>query len=103
MLFDPHPGETVDKLMSVTRAEFETGVTRLTGTAPVSSGTVYDLSPAASGKPVTASFVPQPDAVLGGLVRLPRVQVTLDLRALDSAERADFVLSFDRVFQRGGG
>ncbi|SMX48090.1 hypothetical protein [Maliponia aquimaris] len=103
MLFDPEPGETVQKLMSVTLAEFETGVARLTGAAAVSTGAVYDLSPAAAGKPVTAHFVPQPDAVLGGLVRLPRVQVTLDLRALDKDARAGFVLQFDRVFQRGGG
>lgn len=103
MLFDPHPGETVQKLMSVTRAEFESGIARLTGAAALSSGAVYDLSTAAGGRPVTASFEPQPDAVLGGLVRLPRVQVTLDLHALDKDERAGFMLHFDRVFQRGGG
>lgn len=104
MPFDPEPGETVQKLMSATRAEFETGLTRLTsGTAVPISPTLYDLSAATGGKPVTVSFEPQPDAVLGGLVRLPRVRVTLDLRALDKAERADFVGHFDRVFQRGGG
>lgn len=103
MLFDPAPAEAVEKLMSLTRAEFESGVQRLTSGPVVRIGEGYDLSAGAGGRPVTALFVPQPDALLGGLVRLPRVLVTLDLKALPVGERADFVRRFDRVFQRGGG
>ena len=77
------PGERVEKLMSFTREEFENGLRRLTGTLLRSTADgAYDLSDAAEGKLVTCSFEPQPDAVLGGLVRLPRVRVTLDLSAL---------------------
>ncbi len=101
---DPAPGDFVEKLMSCTRAEFETGIARLTG-APARQDAegAYDLSAAAGGRPVTCAFTPQPDAVLGGLVRLPRVRVTLRLAALDPAARADLLARFDRTFQRGGG
>lgn len=100
----PAPGASVEKLMSFTRTEFETGLERLTGAPPlVDAAGAYDLSSAACGLPVACRFEPQPDAVLGGLVRLPRVRVTLALGALDAAGRAEFLERFDRTFQRGGG
>lgn len=100
----PDAGATVRKLMSCTRAEFETGVERLTGAPPRRLPTgAYDLTDAAGGRTVACTFEPQADAVLGGLVRLPRVLVTLDLAALPAGERCAFVLRFDRTFQRGGG
>lgn len=104
MVFDPDPGTKVEKLMSCTRDEFETGLRRLTGAEPVKmSVNLYDLSSAAGGRPAACSYEPQPDAVLGGLVRLPRVLVTLHLRDLPEEERAGFVAAFDKTFQRGGG
>lgn len=104
MVFTPDPGKTVEKLMSCTLAEFHTGLERLTGAAPrLVHGGLYDLSVAANGQPVTCTFEPQPDAVLGGLMRLPRVKVTLQLTGLDEETRDDLVARFDQVFQRGGG
>lgn len=98
------PGETVEKLMSFTRAEFEIGIERLTGTPPrLNADHAYDLSGAAGGRLVICSFEPRADALLGGLVRLPRVLVTLRLNGLPIEERAEFVARFDRTFQRGGG
>lgn len=98
------PGERVEKLMSFTRKEFETGLERLTAGAvrlTVEGG--YDLSAAAGGKAAVCLFEPQPDAVLGGLVRLPRVRVTLLLETLSPDERLAFVTEFEKTFQRGGG
>ena len=42
-------------------------------------------------------------AVLGGLMRLPRARVTLDLGSLDGDARQAFLAIFDQTFQRGGG
>lgn len=98
------PGETVEKLMSFTRAEFEIGLARLTGGPPRRiKADSYDLSGAADGEPVICSFEPQTDALLGGLMRVPRVLVTLQLGALAISAREEFVSRFDRTFQRGGG
>ncbi|MGB0905031.1 MAG: hypothetical protein ACPGVJ_09050, partial [Mangrovicoccus sp.] len=69
MLFDPAPGPRVEKIMSPTRAEFETGLERLTGApAQAMDAQTYDLSAAANGLPATCTYEPQADAVLGGLV-----------------------------------
>jgi hypothetical protein len=97
------PGEQVEKIMSFTRTEFEHGLERLTGVQPYYAASGYDLSVAAGGKPVSCTFEPQPDAVLGGLVRLPRVRVVVDMRALSGDERVEFLTRFEKTFQRGGG
>ena len=99
------PGETVRKLMSFTRPEFEMGLQRLAGAPPaVESQTRYVLVWGDNGQHrIAVDFDPQPDAVLGGLVKLPRVQVILHLGGLTATEREAFVTRFDRAFQRGGG
>lgn len=98
------PGERVEKLMSFTRAEFENGLARLVGApvAPAASG-AYDLSPAADGTPVSCTFAPEPDQILGGLMRLSRAKVTLDLSSLPGPARRAFIDRFEKTFQRGGG
>lgn len=98
------PGERVEKTMSFTEAEFENGLRRLTGSAPRKTDMgFYDLSDAAGGAAVTCSFDPLPDAVLGGLVRLPRVSVIVDMSALPEDARLEFLTRFEKTFQRGGG
>ncbi|MGD9294648.1 MAG: hypothetical protein PVI41_07185 [Roseobacter sp.] len=98
------PDEKVEKLMSFTEAEFENGLRRFTGTpARKTRDGSYDLSNAAGGAAVTCSFDPQPDAILGGLVRLPRVRVVIEMSALSKGARLEFLTRFERTFQRGGG
>ena len=98
------PGARVEKTMSFTEAEFENGLRRLIGSAPrKTTDGFYDLSSAAGGAAVTCSFDPQPDAVLGGLVRLPRVSVVVDMSALSEDARLEFLTRFEKTFQRGGG
>ena len=99
------PSATVEKIMSITRAEFEAGLRRLTGTPPHSNdrGDYVVAGVGAERQTVCCSFEPLPDAVLGGLVKLPRVRVKLQLAALSSEARAAFVALFERTFQRGGG
>ena len=99
------PGKTVEKLMSFSRTEFEAGLRRLAGDGlRTESATRYDLPWGAEGQHlIGVDFEPQPDAVLGGLVKLPRVRVVLHLAMLSANEREEFVTRFDRTFQRGGG
>lgn len=99
------PGEIVEKIMSISRREFETGLERLTGAPPRPSGPDrYDVAVDA-GRTLNFSFRFEvlPDAVLGKLVVLPRARVTLDLGQLPPDARAGFLALFDRTFQRGGG
>jgi hypothetical protein len=98
-------GEVVEKLMSISRAEFEAGLKRLTGVAARPNGqdgyVLADISP--ERRTVCCSFEALPDAVLGDLLQLPRARVRLHLALLSSDARAEFMLLFDRTFQRGGG
>jgi len=99
------PGEALEKLMAITREEFETGLRRLTGS--VLQATIaghYVLADIGAGRQsVRCSFERLPDAVLGGLMKLPRARIRLHLADLPREAREDFIASFDRIFQRGGG
>ena len=98
------PGARVEKTMSFTRAEFENGLRRLTGSALKKTAQgAYDLSDAAGGLALSCTFDPQPDAVLSPLMRLPRALVVLEMEALDDATRIAFIDAFEKTFQRGGG
>lgn len=104
LLFNHEPTPTIEKLMTVTRHEFELGLSHMTGEDPVrrpDGG--YDMPTGSDGKRVFCTFEPQADAVLGHLLRLPRALVTLHLEHLSVPEREAFVTHFDRHFQRGGG
>ena len=105
MVGDDGEGEIVEKLMSISRAEFEAGLRRLAGTAPCSNGRDgYVLSDVGAEKqPVRFSFEPLTDAVLGTLLKLPRARIRLHLASLSIEDRAEFIALFDRTFQRGGG
>jgi len=102
---DGAPPKTVEKLMSITRAEFEAGLQRLSGAPPCSHGDgEYVLADTGPGRgSVSFSFEALPDAVLGGRMKLPRARIRLHLAALSGNARADFVALFERTFQRGGG
>ncbi len=97
--------ETVEKLMSIRRDEFEAGLARLAGTELQPNGEdSYLLSNIGTERQtVHCIFETLPDAVLGKLLMLPRARIRLHLAALSSETRAEFLTLFDRTFQRGGG
>lgn len=97
--------DVVEKLMAINRTEFETGLERLSGAPAQAAGENHYVISWGQDSPsqVKFGFEPQPDAVLGGLVRMPRVRVSLFLGALSEAEADALLFRFDRVFQRGGG
>ena len=100
----------VEKIMSIKPAEFEAGIARLNpaaaAAARVQAGSVVfsvDHPSAGDAGPVPIVFEKLEPAVLGGLMRLPRAKVTLQLDALAPPARRAFLGVFDQTFQRGGG
>lgn len=90
------------KLMTITRAEFETS---LRGLEPAASlDAAGDVQLRVEDSVVRLSFVGlAPRTIGGGLLRLPQARVTIDLSAVAPAARAGFVRRFEIAFQRGGG
>lgn len=100
----------VEKIMSIKPIEFEAGITRLDPTAVTSAVTdgatvTFPVTHPAAGTadPVPITFEKLEPAVLGGLMRLPRAKVTLNLDKLAPDARRTFLGVFDQTFQRGGG
>jgi hypothetical protein len=91
--------DRTEKIMSITLQEFEAGLGRIDGqsAAPTPPG-VYENS---NGAVIT--FEKLEPVVLGGLMRLPRARVTIDVTCLESETRQRFLAHFDQTFQRGGG
>ncbi len=94
----------VEKVMSISRREFEASLAALdpnatlsaTGWARVTSG----------GITAEIQFQPLPARVLGGLLSLPQASVQIsfaDAPNVADARVADFLRRFDIAFQRGGG
>ena len=96
----PVPG-MIEKIMSIKLSEFEAGLGRLDPAAPATNTGGTYLIPNTAG--VSITFEKLEPAVLGGLMRLPRAKVTLNLEALDAPARITFLNFFDQTFQRGGG
>lgn len=92
---------TIEKIMSIKLSEFEAGLARLDPSAPATHVEgIYNI-PNTAG--VSIKFEKLEPAVLGGLMRLPRAKVTLNLEALAPEARQKFLSFFDQTFQRGGG
>jgi hypothetical protein len=91
----------VEKLMSVSRAEFVESWRAFDASPPPGPGEPVCL-PVGTGR-VTIAYEPRPGVRLGGLLELPRALVTLTFEAADPPAAAALVARFDRAFQRGGG
>jgi hypothetical protein len=102
---DPLSDASVEKIMSIRHDEFDAGIARLSGVAPSPpQPAAYELkAPGEATGAVRISFEKLPTAVLGGLMRLPRARIIIDMANIDPAARAEFLELFDRTFQRGGG
>lgn len=105
MVDDPAPPRSVEKIMSIRHDEFDAGIARLNGAPPtLPRSATYELSdPGGKSGYVRISFEKLPTAVLGGLMKLPRARVVIDMSDLEPHRREAFLALFDRTFQRGGG
>lgn len=99
--------ERVEKIMSIRPGEFEAGIARLdTAASQTTSGGIARHvvdHPSAGDATVTITFEKLEPAVLGGLMRLPRARVVLEMADLAPDARRAFLGVFDQTFQRGGG
>lgn len=88
--------------MTISHGEFQKSLGSLApGTPPPEPGEAVRL-PLGSGA-VVIGFAALPGMRLGGLLELPRAQVTLTFEAVPAPERDAFLRRFDVAFQRGGG
>ncbi|MGL4398127.1 MAG: hypothetical protein ACRCS9_16440 [Hyphomicrobium sp.] len=87
--------------MSISIAEFATSIALMGPHTRDTDGWVtFDLP---TGR-VVIRFIERPGVRLGGLLALPRAEVSLRFDdKVSAADRAQFVQRFDMAFQRGGG
>lgn len=100
----PSPTATamhVEKLMSLSRGEFEKSIAALAGGPVAIADGVASLTEA--GGSIAIAYHALPPKRLGGLLLLPQARVTLDIEALDEARAVAFLQRFELAFQRGGG
>lgn len=93
--------DLVRKIMSATPGEFAQSLSALLG-REVAIGEMPLRIPLGTGE-VVVSRVPLPGVRLGGLLELPRAEVTLTFRDVTAEERDAFLRRFEIAFQRGGG
>lgn len=91
----------VEKLMSLSRGEFEKSIAALAGGAVEIVDGVASLSE--GGGSVAIAFDALPPKRLGGLLLLPQARVTLHVSGLDEPAAVAFLQRFELAFQRGGG
>jgi hypothetical protein len=91
----------VRKTMALSRGEFEASVARLCGSA--CEGKDGALRVPLGGGTVSIAHRPLAPVRLGGLLELPRAEVTLAFEAVAEAEARAFLRRFELAFQRGGG
>lgn len=91
----------VEKLMSLSRAEFDKGVLALgDGALETADGRV---SLAVGAGRAEISFHALAPKRLGGLLLLPQARVVVVVEGLDEVAAVEFLRRFDLAFQRGGG
>jgi len=92
------------KTMSLSRSEFAKSIEAFAGQAAsleaARSGRV--MLPAGDGQ-VMIAYDALPSQTFGGLLELPRAEVSLSFEGGSQSDREAFVRAFDLAFQRGGG
>ncbi|MHA1164598.1 MAG: hypothetical protein ACTSP0_03320 [Alphaproteobacteria bacterium] len=88
--------------MSLDLAEFHRSLKTLKPDVKLDDGQMDVLIPAGTAE-IRIVYEPLEKATLGGLLSLPRANVTLQFDGLDEAGRQRFLARFDKAFQRGGG
>lgn len=98
----PGSGDTarLEKLMSLSRYEFELSIARVGPSVRVDDLT-YRFAVGAGT--VDVNYASLPGVTFGGALTLPRATVALVFRGVEAGARAGFVTHFDNTFRRGGG
>ena len=93
--------DRVEKLMTLTRAEFIASLAGLDPSARLGNDDTAVVC--LDGTSARLSFEALPQRRLGGLLSLPQARITIDLTGLTEPQRVAIVRRFDIAFQRGGG
>ena len=93
---------SIVKDMALTRAEF------LRSMEVVMQGLDYRVDGAvvtagSADRGIRITMDPLPPRRLSGLLSMPRAQVHISFHGYDQSEQAEFLTTFDRALQRGGG
>ena len=98
-------GDSIEQLMSVSRAEFLASLEHVGSVREIADGQwLYALDGAGLEQgQATITFAPAPSVRLGGLLELPRARVTIRFDGGSTQARASFLRRFEIAFQRGGG
>ncbi len=97
----PASGNAIEKIMSISMAEYAASLDKAIGLTQGEQITCVARA-VGSGR-VTITFETLTPVRLGGLLELPRARVTLTFAGLSERERNAFLDRFDLAFQRGGG
>lgn len=90
----------VNKVMALTPAEFAAGLAHVGSVEALGEGR---YAARIEGGSATLCIEPLPPVRLGGLLALPRANVTITFTDALMEARASFLRRFDLAFQRGGG
>ena len=93
--------QRITQVMSLSRDEFAMSMAAFLGTAAPTASDTHTV--AAGGGTVVISYRALPGVRLGGLLALPRAEVSLDFAGLGAADKTAFLRRFEIAFQRGGG
>lgn len=93
--------DRLQKLMSVSRAEFEASWRAFDASPPPTEGLPARLMVGEGVAEIT--FEAQAGVRLGGLLELPRAVVSFSFDGVEGQARDVLLVRFDRAFQRGGG
>lgn len=94
--------DRVEKIMGLTLADFHRSVKVLAPDQDIADDQT-SVAIDTGGVSVTISFEPRESATLGGLLAMPRALVTICFSDTDETQQSEFLIRFDRAFQRGGG
>ena len=92
---------TIEKLMSLSRVEFEMSLVALDPAAVLDANGHASVTFASTEARIR--FETLPDRRLGGLLAMPQARVRITLANATDAQAAAFLRRFDIAFQRGGG
>lgn len=93
---------TRDKIMSISRAEFDSSLGKFAAGASLDTNGSVRL-PAGNGTASIRFAVMDPLTIGTALIQLPRARVTLSFDGASADEEAQFMRRFEISFQRGGG
>ena len=93
--------DTIDKVMSISQAEFLASLVHVGNVSENSAG--FWSSALHGGGTADIRYQPLQGVRLGGLLELPRARVSISFNGGTDAARRAFLHRFELAFQRGGG